>query len=97
MEGFPSAEPVCQPFDTFDTFAQSASWTDPDLSFETDWNFLSVNQPPPFPAVFDDIPVLDIGYDTAFNSLSDSGSIEQHVSVSLAASSANSGRFASFA
>jgi len=93
LEGFPSAVPVCQ---SFDTLAQeSALWAETDLSFvDTDWNFLSVNHPTPYPAAFDDVPDVDIGYGTAsaFNSLSDSGSIEhqQFISASLAPSSANS-------
>ncbi|CAG8926959.1 unnamed protein product [Penicillium salamii] len=87
-EGFPAGVPVCHSFDTL----QSALWTEPDLSLDTDWNFLSLNQTTPYPITFDDIPV-NTGYDTpTFNSLSDSGSIEHHnfIPASLAASSANS-------
>lgn len=89
-EGFPAGVPVCHSFDTL----QSALWTEPDLSLDTDWNFLSLNQTTPYPITFDDIPV-NTGYDTpTFNSLSDSGSIEHHnfIPASLAPSSANSGR-----
>lgn len=91
-EGFPAAVPVCH---SFDTLAQPTLWTEPDLSFDADWNFLSLNQHTPYPATFDDIPTVDVGYDTpTFNSLSDSGSIDHQnfMSASLAASSANSGR-----
>lgn len=90
--------PVCQ---SFDTLAQPALWTEPDLSFETDWNFLSANSSTPYSAAFDDVPVMDVGYGTPVlnslsNSMSESGSIELHhsISASLAASSANSGRIA---
>ncbi|CAG8092451.1 unnamed protein product [Penicillium olsonii] len=89
-EGFPAAVPVCH---SFDTLAQPTLWTEPDLSFDADWNFLSLNQHTPYPATFDDIPTVDVGYDTpTFNSLSDSGSIDHQnlMSASLAASSANS-------
>lgn len=95
LEAFPTTVPVCQ---SFDTLTQSALWTEPDLSFETDWNFLSANSSTPYPAAFDDVPVMDVGYGTSVlnsvsNSLSESGSIEHHnsISASLAASSANSG------
>jgi hypothetical protein len=93
LEGFPSAVPVCQSFDTLTH--ESALWAEPDLSFvDTDWNFLSVDHSTPYPSAFDDVPVVDIGYGTAsaFNSLSDSASIEhqQFISASLASSSANS-------
>ncbi|KAJ5458048.1 hypothetical protein N7475_009436 [Penicillium sp. IBT 31633x] len=95
LEGFPSAVPVCQ---SFDTLAQEpALWAEPDLSFVgTDWNYLSITHPAPYPPGHDggDIPVLDLGYGSAsaFNSLSDSGSIEHqtYVPASLAPSSANS-------
>ncbi|CAI7610195.1 unnamed protein product [Penicillium bialowiezense] len=94
LEGFPTTVPVCQ---SFDTLAQPALWTEPDLSFETDWNFLSANSSTPYSAAFDDVPVMDVGYGTPVlnslsNSMSESGSIELHhsISASLAASSANS-------
>ncbi|KAJ5497218.1 hypothetical protein N7463_009205 [Penicillium fimorum] len=95
LESFPSAVPVCQSFDTLTH--ESALWTEPDLSFaDTDWNFISVNHPTTYPPGYDcgDIHVMDLGYGSAsaFNSLSDSGSIEhqQYVSASLTSSSANS-------
>ncbi|KAJ5431214.1 hypothetical protein N7445_008946, partial [Penicillium cf. griseofulvum] len=95
LEGFPSVVPVCQSFDTLTN--ESALWAEPGLSFaDTDWNFLSVNQPTPYPPGYDsgDVPVMDLGYGNAsvFNSISDSGSIEhqQYVSTSLAPSSVNS-------
>ncbi|KAJ5695753.1 hypothetical protein N7536_006165 [Penicillium majusculum] len=95
LEGFPSAVPVCQSFDTLTH--EPPLWAEPDLSFvDTDWNFVSVDHSTPYPPGYDggDVPVMDLGYGTvsALNSLSDSGSIEhQHyVSASLAASSANS-------
>ncbi|KAJ5782603.1 hypothetical protein N7457_004377 [Penicillium paradoxum] len=97
LEGFPSAVPVCQ---SFDPFAQeSALWAEPDLSFvDTDWNFISVNHPTSYPPDYDggDAPILDLGYGdmdvSAFNSLSDSGSIEfpHYVPASMASSSAHS-------
>ncbi|KAJ5367104.1 hypothetical protein N7541_001045 [Penicillium brevicompactum] len=58
LEAFPTTVPVCQ---SFDTLTQSALWTEPDLSFETDWNFLSANSSTPYPAAFDDVPVMDVG------------------------------------
>ncbi|KAJ5178306.1 uncharacterized protein N7500_001005, partial [Penicillium coprophilum] len=95
LEVFPSTVPVCQSFDTLTH--ESALWTEPDLSFaDTDWNFISVDHSTPYPPGYDggDVPVMDLGYGSvsAFNSLSDSGSIEnqQYVSASLAPSSANS-------
>lgn len=95
MEGFSSAVPVCQSFDTLTH--EPALWAEPDLSFaDSDWNFVSVDHSTPYPPGYDggDVPVMDLGYGSvsALNSLSDSGSIEhQHyVSASLAASSANS-------
>ncbi|KAJ5770390.1 uncharacterized protein N7511_002441 [Penicillium nucicola] len=69
----------------------------PDLSFtDTDWNFVSVNTSTPYPHGYDgiDVPAMDFGYGTAsaFQSLSDSGSLEnQHlVPASAVPSSANS-------
>jgi hypothetical protein len=92
LEGFPAAVPVCQSFDTLPH--ESALWAEPDLSFDTDWNFISVNHQTPYPPGYDggDVPVLDFGYGSAFTSLSDSGSLEyqNYVSASLATSSANS-------
>ncbi|KAJ5499024.1 hypothetical protein N7453_008075 [Penicillium expansum] len=95
LEGFPSAVPVCQSFDTLTH--ESALWAEPDLSFaDTDWNFVSVNHSTPYPPGYDggDVPVMDLGYGSvsALNSLSDSGSIEyQHyVSASLDPSASNS-------
>ncbi|KAJ6182825.1 hypothetical protein N7485_001467 [Penicillium canescens] len=95
MGGFPSAVPVCQSFDTL--VQQSDLWAEPDLSFtDTDWNIVSVNHSTPYPHDYngDDVPIMDLGYGTvsAFQSLSDSGSIEnQHlVPASLVPSSANS-------
>lgn len=87
--------PVCQSFDTLTH--ESALWAEPDLSLAgTDWNFISVNHSTPYPPDYDggDVSVMDPGYGSvsAFNSLSDSGSIEHqnYVSASLDPSSANS-------
>ncbi|CAG7989819.1 unnamed protein product [Penicillium nalgiovense] len=95
LEGFPSAVPVCQSFDTLTH--ESALWAEPDLSLaDTDWNFISVNHSTPYPPDYDggDVSVMDPGYGSvsAFNPLSDSGSIEHqnYVSASLDPSSANS-------
>ncbi|OQE04802.1 hypothetical protein PENVUL_c029G03802 [Penicillium vulpinum] len=95
LEGFPSAVPVCQSFDTLTH--ESALWAEPDLSFaDTDWNFVSVNHSTPYPPGYDggDAPVIDLGHGSvsAFNSLSDSGSIElqNYVPASIAPSSVNS-------
>ncbi|KAJ5558908.1 hypothetical protein N7461_002880 [Penicillium sp. DV-2018c] len=91
LGGFPAAVPVCQ---SFDTLPESTLWTEPDPSFDTDWNFVTVDHPTPFPAGYDggDVPVLDFGYGSAFTSLSDSGSLEyqNYFPASIAPSSANS-------
>ncbi|KAJ5121642.1 uncharacterized protein N7515_009603 [Penicillium bovifimosum] len=90
LEGSPAAVPVCQPFDTL---PESAHWAEPDLSFDTDWNFISVNHQTPYPPGYDggDVPVLDLGYGSAFTSLSDSGpEYQNYFPASLVPSSANS-------
>ncbi|KAJ5945583.1 bZIP transcription factor bZIP-1 [Penicillium verhagenii] len=91
----PSATPLSH---SFDTFAQESDlWTDSELSLaDTDWNFLSLQNAPPYPTAFDafDMSVNDPGYGvaSAYPSLSDSGSIESQAlpTSSLASSSANS-------
>ncbi|KAJ5295531.1 hypothetical protein N7508_010352, partial [Penicillium antarcticum] len=95
MGSFPSAVPVCQSFDIL--ARQSDLWAEPDLSFtDSDWNFVPVNNSTPYTHGYDggDVPVMDFGCGTAsaFQSLSDSGSIEnQHlVPASIVPSSANS-------
>jgi hypothetical protein len=95
MGGFPSTVPFCPSFDTL--AQQSDLWAEADLSFtDTDWNFVSVNHSIPYSHGYDggDVPVMDFGYGTAsaFQSLSDSGSIENQplLTASLVPSTANS-------